>query len=237
MDDKKKKQAEDYLSRSPLLHMDMLESVRHGTARLIAVSQHGVLLFNTACEAVMMSAQNETEAERMLALLPPCAPMFVAHQNFYIGRVKSRFSFQKSITCVQAVYTKKQPLPELPNKVEIRVLGEEFLPFLEEHYSRASDDGSLLDRLRAGVMFGAFLRETPAGFIGLHEEGSMGMLEVLPKFRRMGVAQALETFLVNRLLAEGKVPFAQIVVGNEASLRLHRKLCFSVSQNTLCWLM
>lgn len=48
-----------------------------------------------------------------------------------------------------------------------------------------------MGRLRAGVMLGAFLRDRPAGFIGLHEEGSMGMPEVLPEFRRMGVARAL----------------------------------------------
>lgn len=236
MDKLPEKQAADYLSADPLLHMDMLESIRNGTARLLAVSERGVLLFNTACEAVMMSAQDETEAERMLTLIPS-APMFVAHQNFYISRVRSRFPFQESMTCVQAAYTQKHPLPEAPCGAEIRPLDERFLPFLEEHYAHASDEGYLLGRLRAGVMFGAFLRDRPAGFIGLHEEGSMGMLEVLPEFRRMGIAQALETFLANRLLSEGKMPFAQIVEGNSASLQLHKKLRFSMSESTLCWLM
>lgn len=228
--------AVEYLSKEPLLHMDMLESIRCGSARLLSASDRGVLLFSEACRAVMMSARDGPEAERMFALFDS-APMFVAHQRFYLGNVRERFDYSESMVCFQAAYLKKGPLPEAPCGAEIRLLDESFLPFLAEHYSHASDEGYLLGRLRAGVMFGAFLQGRLAGFIGLHEEGSMGMLEVLPEFRRRGVALSLETFLSNRLLAAGRVPFVQIVEGNAPSLQLHRKLGFSVSKETLCWLM
>ena len=39
------------------------------------------------------------------------------------------------------------------------------------------------ERLAAGAMTGAFLDGVLAGFIGIHEEGSIGMLEVLPAYR------------------------------------------------------
>lgn len=228
--------AMEYLSGDPLLHMDMMESIRRGSARLLFVSGRGVLLYNKDCNAVMMSAADEAEAKRMLAI-PESAPMFVAHQRFYIGDVRKRVPFSESITCSQAVYTRKNPLPAPACEAAIRPLDESFLPFVRKNYSQVTEDSYLLGRLRAGVMFGAFLGDRPAGFIGMHEEGSMGMLEVLPEFRRKGIALALETFLSNRLLAEGKVPFAQIIEGNDASLRLHRRLGFGISESTLCWLI
>ncbi|MFR8333203.1 MAG: hypothetical protein ACLU9S_13295 [Oscillospiraceae bacterium] len=36
------------------------------------------------------------------------------------------------------------------------------------------------DRLKAGVIFGAFADGRLAGFVGEHHEGGMGMLEVFP---------------------------------------------------------
>ncbi|MBE6831787.1 MAG: tRNA (guanosine(37)-N1)-methyltransferase TrmD, partial [Ruminococcaceae bacterium] len=51
-----------------------------------------------------------------------------------------------------------------------------------------------------------------------------------------GIAVVLETFLANRFLAEGRVPFAQIIAGNTASLKLQQKLGFTVSEQAICWL-
>lgn len=228
-------QAIRYLSEDPLLHMDMLEGIRLGEARLLCVEQGGVLLFHKACGAVMMSAADEETARRMLAE-SPCAGLFVAHQAFYLSTVQALYPFSRTLVCRQAVYRGKKPLAPAPCAAEIRRLNGRFLPFLMEHYTHADDESYLRERLEQGAMFGAFVQDACAGFIGTHAEGSIGMLEVLPEFRRRGIAAALETFLVNALLREDRVPFAQIVTGNAASFSLHKKLGFDFSSGTLCWL-
>ena len=63
-------------------------------------------------------------------------------------------------------------------------------PVIEQHPEYVED------RLKAGVIFGAFVDGRLAGFVGEHHEGSMGMLEVVPEFRRRGIAQALEAALI-----------------------------------------
>lgn len=40
-------------------------------------------------------------------------------------------------------------------------------------------------------MLGAYLHEELVGFIGVHDTGSMGMLEVLPQVRRHGIGFTL----------------------------------------------
>lgn len=224
----------EYLTKNPLLHMDMLETIREGDAQLLHVSRKGVLLYHKTCEAMMMSAEDENVANRMLDKIQD-AQMFVVHQQVSFPPVQKRFGIQEGVICRQAVYAESEPLPPVPCPAEIRQLNERHLPFIMEHYTRADEEAYQLERLRAGVMFGAFINGSCAGFIGNHAEGSIGMLEVLPEYRRQGIASALETFVVNRLLSEGKVPFAQIVIGNEASFELHRKLRFSISDDTLCW--
>lgn len=225
-----------YLSKDPLLHVDMLESIRRGEAKLMWVSDRGVLLRNTACGVVMMSAEEE-EADRMLAALDG-APALVAHQAFYIQKAQEKFGLQTKRFCRQAVYPGRMPLPPDPVAAGIRPLGGEHLPFLMAHYSQAEgEEDYLRERLSHGAVFGAFASGGLAGFIGIHSEGSMGMLEVLPEYRRRGIAAALGTFLVNRMLAQGRVPFSQILLGNGPSLALHRKFGFSVSSGTVCWLI
>ena len=68
-------------------------------------------------------------------------------------------------------------------------------------------------------------------------EGSVGMLEVLPEYRRQGAATALMAAMVNFCLERGCVPFSQIFAGNEASLGLHRKMGFSIAQRPMYWVM
>ena len=225
-----------YLSKDPVLHMDMLESIRRGDAELIQVSGSGVLLRNAACGAVMMSAEDEQTADRMLAALDE-APEFVAHQEFYIPKAQAKFGSKYKRLCCQAVYPGREPLPPFLCAAEIRPLGEERLPFLMAHYSHADSEDYLRERLSRGAVFGAFAGGGLAGFIGIHGEGSMGMLEVLPEFRRRGIAAALGTFLIDRILSAGGVPFSQIILGNEPSMALHRKFGFSISSGTVCWLI
>ena len=64
----------------------------------------------------------------------------------------------------------------------------------------------------------------------------MGMLEILPQFRRRGIAYALEAHMIDHLLAQGRTPYGQIVVGNEASLGLQRRLHMDISKDGLVWL-
>ena len=41
------------------------------------------------------------------------------------------------------------------------------------------------------MFFGAFVDGQLAGFVGEHSEGSMGMLEIFPAYRRRGLGYSL----------------------------------------------
>ena len=85
-------------------------------------------------------------------------------------------------------------------------------------------------------MFGIDENGRLAAFAGTHAEGSMGMLEVLPDYRRRGMGEALEACLIARQLEKGWVPFCQIFDGNEPSLRLQKKLGLKLASGRLYWI-
>ena len=66
---------------------------------------------------------------------------------------------------------------------------------------------------------------------------NIDILEVLPEYRRLGLAFALEAHLINCLLEQRRIPFKQVSVDNEPSLALQRKLGMELSDATVHWLI
>ena len=85
-------------------------------------------------------------------------------------------------------------------------------------------------------MYGCFAGGKLTGFIGVHREGSLGMLYVEDACRRQGMGEALEAFAINRMLERGWTPYGHVVEGNDASVKLQEKLGLYRASKTFCWL-
>lgn len=225
----------NYLEQEPLLHIDMIEAIRRKQANIVAASEQGALLYHTASKVYMMSAKDPNTAQSMLSEIHD-AILFVAHQPFIVPLAEQVLKRKRSLVCVQAAYFKKDPVAMDYEGIRIARLNENHLEFIKTWYSHELDESYLLERLGAGVMYGAYVQGELAGFIGEHEEGSIGMLEILPQFRRRGLGEKLEAYKTNEHLAAGYVPFGQIVVGNTPSLELQKKLGYTISEDTIAWL-
>ena len=108
------------------------------------------------------------------------------------------------------------------------------LPLVEAHY-QLTDGGYLSGRIALGALYGAFDGANLAGFIGFHAEGTVGLLEVLPNYRRQGIATLLQSYLPNLELSRGHIPYGQVFDGNEPSLALQRSLGYQRSAGLMYW--
>lgn len=224
-----------YLERSALHHMDMLQPIRRGTAEVLMENPRGVLLLEKASRAHMLTVQSPADAEEFLGRIGKASLMAV-HQDFLVDEAARRFGLRPTMRCRQAAWLRPEPptAPESPFRVE--ALGTDMAADVRALYAHDIGLEYIQGRLAAGEMFGAFRGGELAGFIGLHEEGSMGMLEVLPAFRRMGVGTALVAFLCGVLMERGLTPFSQFTVDNLASRALHEAMGFSISHDLVYWL-
>jgi Predicted acetyltransferase len=228
-------QTKDYLCTSPVQHMDMLQVIERGTAEMISADKSGVLLYETRSGAHMLSAVDADSARKMLRLVPS-ASLFTLHQDFCLEDIQQRFGLQLVMTCRQAVWPRGSPLSLPPFSYPIRGLEKRHIGRVEEMYSHAVAAGYLAARIAEGEMVGAFHGERLIGFIGLHAEGAMGMLQVDPDYRRQAVGTNLIATLSNRLLKEGKIPFSQIEIANQPSLQINQKLGFVLSSQLVYWM-
>ena len=104
-----------------------------------------------------------------------------------------------------------------------------------EQYNKLSEE-EIDILLNTESLFGGYKEENLVGFIGNHLEGSIGLLEIFPPYRRLGYGETLECFMVNHMLEQGRVPFGHIEIENDKSIALQKKLGFTLSEDKLYWL-
>ena len=233
----RKDRALGWLSKDRLSHMDMLEVIRRGQAEVIRAEESGVLLYDRPSGAWMISASDEDMGERLLSEIPREEKnlLFAVHQSFLRDSIARRFHRTLVNECFQAVYTRKLP-PSCPDGFAVRPLTEGDADAVYAAYHAVHSREYVRERIAAGAMFGIDADGRLAAFAGMHDEGSMGMLEVLPDHRRKGMGETLEAWLIAWMLEKGWVPFCQIFDGNAPSLALQKKLGLKLASGKLYWI-
>ena len=223
--------ARTWFSRDPLLHADMAESLRRGLGVIASAAERGVLVSADEDSCGMLSC---ADLDTALTLLDGRRfPLLSIHQAELESPLCRELGMETWMRCRQAVYLGKEP--PAATEEDIRPLTGEHLDFLQANY-RHEDSEYLAWLLERRALFGAFREEKPVGFIGKHAEGSMGLLEVLPAWRRQGVGERLERFLIARELEQGNLPYCHVFTDNQASLALQEKLGLTLAEGSVIWL-
>ena len=231
-------QAFDYLSRDILTYIDMLEILDLPRAQVILANESGVLLRH---DDLFLLASDPGRAVSFLprmteGLVQHPERMFVLHDSEIKETLEREHGFKTAMECRHAVYRSKEPLAyTLPEGAEIRKLDARYVDFVHAHYHMVDDVSYIRERIEED-MFGVFIGGEIVGFVGTHDERSMGLLEMLPEYRRLGLGYALEAHLINHLLSLGRVPFCQVAVYNDASILLQEKMGLELSTSVIYWL-
>ena len=224
-----KEKALEFLNKDYLLNVDMIECIRRDICRILYASDKAVLIVADSGWVHMLSCEDR---ELGLELIKTHQPPWVVLHQMDMREAVAGLGYRIGDECWQSAYTKTTPMEE--TLADIRRLDRRFLKRIADNYELA-DEEEIAALLDAGVIYGAFAGGELAGFIGKHEEGSVGLLFVFPEFRRMGIAEALERNYVNRELAEGNVAYGQIFVENTPSRQLQEKLGMDFSDKFICW--
>lgn len=214
-------------------NIHMIECLRRGAGEVLYAEGRNILVYDVRSRISMMTAPDEAAFRVMLPLIPKDTELYVTSQEYMNSILEECFGVRVECCCYQACYTRREALP-VKHK-DIRPLEISYLDYVVENYHNGSLE-YVKERLEAGVMYGAFVEDRIAGFIGMHEEGSMGMLFVEEAYRRMGLGRSLEAYAVNRMLEKEWIPYCQVYKDNEASLILQRNLGLYLSDHLVWWL-
>ena len=234
MRNERERQALQYLSKNALHNIGMIFPIERGTAEILYAENDGVMLIDTVSGAVMQSVDSYEVGKRLLEQMPS-ASLFLIHQDFMLDDFKAKVRPEYVFENYTTAYLKGELLPELP-EVSLTALDSSHYDTITQNYELDLGETYLRERLEAGAIFGAFADGEMIGFAGEHAEGSMGMLVILEQYRRKGYAAALVGFGVNRRLKQGLIPFSNVFPDNYASIEMHKKMGFTISEDKVWWL-
>lgn len=218
----------NWVSRDPAGCGYLLDFFRRG-ARVCHAGEDGLVLKNDRfdiCYAGGAAFAPELAESRLV----------LVEDKALAERLAARDPKLEIMECVQWMYLKEDPPRAERPGVRLRPLMLEDLDFVLENYHHpGAAAGHIRGRIAEG-MLGAEVDGQLAGFIGVHEEGAMGLLEVLPQFRRRGLAEVLEAALIKQQLDRGFLPYAQVRTGNAPSEALQKKLGLASDSRILYWI-
>ena len=225
-----------FLEKDFAYHADMLDAFLEEGTEVLYSEDDGVMLRIGKFGPYAISAKTEEAMEKMAKLIEEKRYMAVVRPFKFIPKLfEIKGKPVEMMPCYQAAYSKKEPVLEydVPG-IEIKPLTEKDVSFVVENYD--DDEEYIRSRIEYG-MLGAFDENgNCAGFVGFHGEGSMGLLTVVPEFRRRGIGIALEAKNLNRRLSEGRIPFGHVVVGNIKSMGLQKKIGMEFSEKIVTWI-
>lgn len=220
----------------PACYEEIIQSIVRGHAGWVDAKEGGVALYDRRADIYMLAGHSWARFDEMLSRVPLGAAAILLHgtlEDGVVERVRRRYGLRHAYRFVEYAYYGKLP-PEDP-AFDIRPLGMDALAFVHENYGHASRE-YLRDRLADGVMLGAYVDGELAAFIGEHIEGSMGLLHVMPDYRRRHLGYALERAAIRRTMLAGHVPYDQVFEDNAASHALQKHLGMTPSEGKVYWL-
>ncbi|UUM10678.1 GNAT family N-acetyltransferase [Clostridiaceae bacterium HFYG-1003] len=233
-----KKKALDWLYQDELMNLMSIEGLEHGGLEILYAGTQSLLLSDGT--AMMIHCKDQSEWTDLLPKVCQELPkdrFFIlrAHEDWYLEELMEQTGLKETEPYLNSMYPTDFPLmDQLPEHVTIRPLTMAEFPLVRATYRTVDEDDYIRERIEAG-MLGAWYGEEMAGFIGTHDEGTIGLLEVLPAFRRKGIARALEVAMVRSRWKQGRRAQGNIAVDNQLSRTVHEKMGILISQNPVYW--
>lgn len=220
------------LARDKRNNIHIMESLGRGRGEILYHKGEQLLVFDREAAACMLLCGDDGDLEKLLSAIPGQTEWCVVIQERLMEELKAR-GFGVWGKCSQYLYTARNSLTV--RHKDIRRLGIGDLDYVSEHYPHGTKE-YLEGRILNGVMYGAFASGRLTGFVGTHDEGSMGMLYVEERYRRQGIGEALLSYNINRTLERGWIPYSHILENNPASVCLQEKLGLYKADRPVWWI-
>lgn len=225
-----------FFSRDPLIFADMFHALRDGGAKIEDASEEGVLLrvdHKDDIPMFLLGAVNETSAKRLIAMIKEPSGLVIRDERCFEAARAAGFDSEKP--CFQVVYL-RDDFPKADNAPAIRLMDKKDAELAASYYELYDAKDEFIQQIDDGSLFAAYdAQGTLLGYAGMHEDGSLGMLEVLPDYRRHNIGWALAAFMIRHRAEQGGIPYAQVFCDNTASINLQIKLGFEISVHKLLW--
>ena len=138
--------------------------------------------------------------------------------------------------CYQILYDKVFGA-QLPSDTIVKELEptDENIDFVTGTYTLGFSREEIKKLMTRFTFYATYTNGEISGYIGRHDEGSIGILEIMPEFRRKGLGAFLVDYSIQKLIEKGEIAYCNIEIANEKSLKMHQKMGFYPSEKLVYW--
>ena len=201
------------MKSNPTLYAGILEIIDRNTFKIIENDLKGLLIQDTVSTIYFGIYENEDilknwiHSHKEIKLLVLYKPLLLKGYTCFLE-------------CYPIAYLKKEPF-NYKSELNVRIASIKDLSFILYHYNLL-EESEIQKIISMNHLYIGYKKNILVGFIGLHLEGSIGLLYILEEYKGNGYGTELEMFLVNHLLFKNKIPFGQLETENNHSIFLQK---------------
>ena len=217
----------NYISKDPVSYIHITELLDRKYT-IVYAGEHGFIIHDDDVDFTYISFDDEKTMKEVLSNKQ------YEHYLAYDKMIVDYYNDEgKTTNLSQWLYPSRELLEV--GDYDIRVLGLEYLPFINSFYKALGPDEDNKNALLNKEVLGLFEGDKLAGIVGRHPEGCMGMMKVFDGYQRKGYGTALTKAKINDLLKRNQRVFDEIIDGNDVSVAFHKRLGFIKGEKTIYW--
>lgn len=219
----------DYISDNPYLYSDLNYTLTTNPYNIVYASKDGFIVEDLKVKTVYISFKNEKIAKEELK-----NKRFVEYLAYedYVYKIMN----DKPYFAFNIYYYQSRKKIDINKEFEFSLLRDKDLQYFLNHYDVYNEE-ELSEEIKGKRIYGLYVENRIIGFIGIHKEGSIGLLYIDENYRHQGYGYCLEASLINKLIDEDKPIWCEINTNNKNSILLNGKLGFSkISEKEIFWI-
>ncbi len=230
-----KSEAISLLSKNFDKNVGIIQVLKHDkNATMVYAEKNAVVVKNT--DGIFLISVTDSLANDKILSLIDSGYCFMCTDENLAKLLQNKFKIEVFKKCYQAFWANNEKIPEnLDITIDKLIATDYNIKAILENYRLPMDYNEVKTAIDERGMFGAYVNGVLAGFIGVHSELSMGMLEVFPPYRKLGIGTALLKKDIDYCLSKNITPFCHIVYGNEKSFNLCRKIGLKFYDGFVYW--
>ena len=215
-------------------HFALINYVINNGGEILYAEKYGVLALYKGIYALFGTSGQGLEKALSLVENASC---FVCSSSEEGDAVLEKFkNIKKKKACYQILY--REPFGvQIPADTIVKELPptDENIDFVKATYTLGFSREDIKRLMQDFTFYATYTNGELSGYIGRHDEGSIGLLEIMPKFRRKGLGAFLVDYSVKKVNEQGDIAYCNIEVSNEKSLKMHLKMNFIPSNKFVYW--
>ncbi len=215
-------------------HFALARYVLEGGAEILYAEKDGLLMLYK--DIYVLFGTCKEGLNKALSLVDEARCFVCSSEEEGVAVLEKFKNITKKKACYQILY--KQPFGlEIPPNTVVEELPptDVNIDFVTKTYTLGFSREDIKRLMTDFTFYVTYTGGKLSGYIGRHDEGSIGLLEIMPEFRRMGLGAFLVDYSVKRVNESGEVAYCNIEISNEKSLKMHLKMNFIPSDKLVYW--